>query len=210
MRSFRSSPSLTAPRRAIAFCEGSFRLSVCSHTRLAPSLSNACPLEPHRPGVELRPRLLLDESHLHVVEEQPVSRNTVALDALDDEAGGLVHPDRTIVVAHNAQADPVQAQLALEVTHLELQCVAAEVLAPEFRLADPDADLGTLRLRLVVPKIRKANGAALVLDHPASCLTRPAHVLDPSAGHVLFEPPGAHAPLVPAELRVASPPDQVR
>src|SRR6185503_14285339 len=39
MRSLRSSPSLTAPRRAIAFCERSLRLSVCSHTRLAPSVS---------------------------------------------------------------------------------------------------------------------------------------------------------------------------
>ena len=39
IRSSRCSPSLIAPRRSIAFCERSFSLSVCSHTRCAPRSS---------------------------------------------------------------------------------------------------------------------------------------------------------------------------
>src|SRR5439155_22128834 len=166
--------------------------------------------EDERARIELGPGPALHEAHLDVVQEALFAADPVPFDALDDEAGSFVHPDRAIVVADHAQADAMEAQLTLQVPQLERERLAPEVLAPEPRLADADADLDALPFRVVVAVIGEADRLSLVLDHPASRLAGLRHALDPLARVRLFEAARLHAPLEPPELGVAPPSGQIR
>ncbi len=64
-------------------------------------------LERYRPGVEVRTRPALHDSHLHVVDVSVLGPDAVTLDALDFEPDGLVHRDRAIVEADDRKANAV-------------------------------------------------------------------------------------------------------
>jgi hypothetical protein len=172
--------------------------------------ANVRSAERHGPRVELGSPPPDDVGHLHVIDEAAlVGHDAVALDPLDLESSGLVRGDRAVVEGEHAEGDAVDTQVVDQVLHEQPESLAAKALSPERRLADTDADLCAPSLRLKVAVVRLTDRASLVLDREHDSAVLRDHVDPPATRRVIGEAARAAAPLVPGEVRVIGPTDQM-
>src|SRR5688572_6818860 len=167
--------------------------------------------ERHGSWIELGPRTTDHVGHLHVVGPGAfVGHHAIALDALDLEAGGLVRGDGAVVVREHAERDAVHAEVIDQMLHEKAKRLAAESLSPEIGLADADPHLRTPTFWLQVAVVHLADRTSLVFDREHDAAVA-GDEIEPLASRILVrETAGPAAPLVPGEVRVVRPADQMR